>query len=59
MGNVGRKARMTEADRILEKLKKGGGDVIKPPAWEGGGRVEREGRAVAGGGKGSWTPSRG
>lgn len=48
----GRKARMTEADRILEKLAQG--DTIKAPAWEGGGKVEREKKTDARS-KGGWT----
>ena len=55
-GKAGRRAKVTEADRILEKI--GKGEKLKAPAWEGGGKVEREGRSVARR-KGSWRPRRG
>lgn len=57
-GKLGRKAKLSEGDRILEKIKKG--DVkLDAPAWEGGGRVDRDNRSNAArkGGKG-WPSSR-
>lgn len=56
-GRPGRKAKMSEGDRILDKIKKG--DVkLDAPEWEGGGRVDRDNRSNAakgkGKGKGGW-----
>lgn len=49
-----RKANMTEADRILEKINKG--DVkLDAPAWEGGGRVDRDNRSNSAAKKGGWA----
>lgn len=48
---AGRKTPLSEADRILEKIHKG--DVkLEAPAWEGGGRVDRDNRSNAAKGKG-------
>lgn len=50
-GKAGRKAKVSEADRILEKIVKG--EVkLDAPAWEGGGRVDRDNRSNAAKGKG-------
>lgn len=54
-GKGERKANITEADRILEKIAKG--EQLKPSSWEGGGKVEREHNSLARG-KGTWSPSR-
>lgn len=54
-GKGGKKARMTEADRILDKLSQG--EPLKAPVWEGGGKVERDNRSVARS-KGSWSDPR-
>ncbi|CAN0011151.1 unnamed protein product [Ectocarpus sp. 6 AP-2014] len=51
-----RKARVNEGDRILERIKKG--DVkLEAPAWEGGGKVDRDNRSTASRKK-SWPSSR-
>lgn len=50
-GKFSRKAKLNEGDRLLEKIKKG--DVkLDAPAWEGGGRVDRDNRSNAAKGKG-------
>eukprot|EP00752_Nemacystus_decipiens_P008126 g7266.t1 len=50
-GKGRRKAKVSEADRILEKIVKG--EVkLDAPAWEGGGRVDRDNRSNKGKGKG-------
>ncbi|CAM9537769.1 unnamed protein product [Scytosiphon promiscuus] len=49
-----RKASMNEGDRILEKINKG--DIkLDAPAWEGGGRVDRDNRSNSSTKKGGWT----
>ncbi len=56
-GKGGRKkAPMSEGDRILERISKG--DIkLDAPAWEGGGRVDRDNRSNATGkGKAGWSP---
>lgn len=50
-GKAGRKAKMNEGDRILDKIKKGDAQ-INAPAWEGGGKVDRDNRSNAAKGKG-------